>query len=335
MIRIALIGLAWMVSRLAGAQDGDPFLVSPGHVLLDPSRAGFAPGVQASVIHQDQWMQMPGVWRNDLLNVAWCARNTKRSVDKWLGVALTAGRDRQGVEGLRRTLVGLMPAVHLRTGPRSYLSAGIDVRLVSTATGEATGAWGSQYDGSRYDAGIPSGETWSTDVGSWVENRIGLSYAMKQEAESPRRRERDAVVVGITVDHLGRMMLREPMQAMAPLPMRFSAYGMVEVPHGIWNNGYFSGELVAHHQGPFNTARLGLLAGKHLLNSTASPERSLPVGFRAGLHYRYRDALLVSGALDFGRATISMAYGWGMIGKNSALAGRRTYELMLQVYSSR
>lgn len=331
MKRSTIITSVVLVALKLAAQDPDPFFTGATPSLLDPSRAGFAPGISATLLHQDRSMQQVGAWRNDVLQVDWCARNTKKQVNRWIGIGFNVARDRQGIQGGRFTSLGIMPAMHLRSSARSYLSAGLDLRWVNASYGDAEGAWGSQYDGQRYDATLPSGEAWTGDAQSWVKARTGLSWTLKQEEESRLRRERDRLVIGVAADHLGRLVLREGAMPVSALPMRLSAYSMVEIPHGIWENGYFSGELFGHVQGPFHTARIGLFAGKHLLNIVRSEGGATPIGFKTGLAYRYKDALLVNGALEIGKATIGMAYGWPILHGNAPGSSVRTFELMVRV----
>lgn len=331
MKRSSTITCVALIALNLSAQDSDPFFTGSTPSLLDPSRAGFAPGIRATLLHQDRSMQQVGGWRNDALQVDWCARNTKKHVDSWIGIGFNVARDRQGTLGGRFTSLGIMPAMHLRSSARSYLSAGIDLRWMNAAYGDGAGAWGSQYDGLRYDASLPSGEAFNGDAQSWINARTGLSWTLKQEEESPRRRERDRLVIGVAADHLGRLVLREGGMPISAQPMRLSVYSIVEIPHGIWENGYFSGELFGHVQGPFHTARVGLFAGKHLLNIVRTEGGPTPIGFKTGLAYRYKDALLVNGALDIGKATIGMAYGWPILHGNIPGSSVRTFELMVCV----
>lgn len=331
MNRIFLLSLILGVALIGRAQDADPFFAGAGQLLLDPSRAGFAPGVAGTFIHQDQLSGTPGAWRNDLVSLEWCARNKKRQVDRWLGVGLVAARERQGAAAADFTSINVVPAFHLRTGERTFLSSGLELGWTTGTYADATGAWGSQYDGTRYDPSLPSGESWAADANTWMEMRAGVSWTKKQEAESARRRERDALVVGFAADHLGRIILREGAFAAPALPIRFTLHGLVEVPHGIWENGYFSGELVAHHQGPFHTGRIGLSTGKHLLNAVRSASGPLLLGFHGGLAYRMNDALVVNAGLDFGKASFGMAYGWPIFNPNTGAAGRRSFEVVLRI----
>jgi hypothetical protein len=221
--------------------------------------------------------------------------------------------------------------MHLRAGQRSYLSSGMEVRWVNGAFNDGAGEWGSQYDGIRYDASTTSGEQWNMSNTSWFEARVGLSWTVKQETERQRRRARDLLVVGVSADHLGRMIVHESGAPPPESPMRFTAYILGEAPHEIWDNGYFAGELIGHVQGPFYTARVNIFAGKHLLNTTRRPEGPALLGFKAGLGYRLQDALLVNAAIDVGKATFGVAYGWSVGNPNTMAAGRRTFELMLQL----
>jgi len=326
-----IIVLVCMICGALHAQDTDPFFAGRNPMQLDPSRTGFDPGGRFTVVHQDQWLQFPGSWRADQLNAEWAIRNTKKPTGAWLGVGLSAASEKQGAVGSRMSTVGLAPAMHLRSGQRAYLSAGLELRWLHAVFNDGSGAWGSQYDGTRYDASINAGEQWNTSNSSSMEARIGLSWTLKQHAESPRRRERDLLIVGLSADHLGRLMLQENGAPPPMIPMRFSAYVLSEVPHEIWDNGFFSGELIGHVQGPFHTARLNVYAGKHLLNTTRQPGGPMLLGFKAGLGYRLQDALLVNAALDIGKITFGMAYGWAVVNSNTLAAGRRTFEVMLQL----
>jgi len=331
MSRLPVILLASIAASVLHAQDIDPFFAGRSPLLLDPSRSGFAPGIQLTLLHQDQFLQFPGAWRSDMINAEWCARNKKKSVRSWLGVGLSAMRDQQGLTGSRLSSIGVMPAAHLRTGQRSFLSTGIEVRWVDHQLGDGTGAWGSQYNGTRYDAGLSSGEEWASATQSWVETRAGFSWTMKRDVESARRRERDLLVIGIAADHLGRLLLNDGGISTAPPAMRLTAYALGEVPHEIWDDGFFAGELIGHVQGPFHTGRVNIYAGKHILNRTRASSGPMLLGFKVGVGYRFQDAFLMNAAIDVGRATFGAAYGWSIINTDSYATGRRTFELMLQL----
>lgn len=331
MNRLIAIGAPWLLATMLHAQDVDPFFSGRTQQLLDPSRTGFAPGGRIAFIHQDQWLQMPGSWRSDLLAVDWSIRNTRKQVSSWFGIGLVANRERQGAVGSKLSSLGLAPAVHLRAGQRSYLSAGLEFRWSNGVQGDGSGAWGSQYDGMRYDAALASGETWNLAQQSWATTRAGLSWSLKQEAETQRRRARDILVVGVAADHLARLMLRENGTAPPETPLRLTGYILGELPHEIWDNGFFAAELIGHVQGPFHTGRANIFAGKHLDNLVRQPGGAMLLGFKAGLGYRWRDAFLVNAAVDIGRGTIGLAYGWAMIHPDQLVAGRRTVELILQL----
>lgn len=331
MTRALSIGfICWSIG-MVHAQDTDPFFSGRSQILLDPSRAGFSPGARITLVHQDQFLQFPGAWRSDMLTAEWCARNTKKTVRSWLGLGMNLTRDQQGLVGSQSSAVGVMPAMHVRTGQRSFLSSGIEVRWSNAVLGDGTGAWASQYDGTRYDAGLPSREQWTTSTRSWIETRAGFSWSLKRAAESTRRHERDLLVIGISADHIGRLFLNDGGVPLSPTPERLTAYLLGEVPHEIWDDGFFATELIGHVQGPFHTGRVNVYAGKHILNRNRTPSGPMLIGFKAGVGYRYRDALLLNGALDVGRATFGAAYGWSIVHLDTQASGRRTFEMVMQL----
>ncbi|MBP8823790.1 MAG: type IX secretion system membrane protein PorP/SprF [Flavobacteriales bacterium] len=331
MKRTICFAVAGLLVGLLHGQDADPSFAGSAPLLLDPSRSGFSPGGQVSFIHRDQWLQLPGTWRSDQLAAEWCARNTRKPVESWLGIALIAQQDRQAVEGGRRTVLDFTSAMHVRAGRRSFLSSGIEARLADQQVGDVGGTWGSQYGGGRYDPGLATGEGSGTGRLTTLEMRVGLSYTLKYEEESRLRRELDMLVAGIAADHIGGFSLHEEGAPVGSPPIRLTAYVLGELPHELWDKGFFSAELIGQAQGPFLTGRIGVFAGKHLLNAVREPGGPMLQGFKAGLSYRLHDALLVNAALDLGRTTFGMAYGWSIFNPNKAVAGRRTFELLAQV----
>lgn len=299
-------------------------------MLLDPSRTGSDPGGRATFLHQDQWVQLPGAWGNDLLAAEWCARNQRKQVDSWFGVGLIASREQQGTTGSRGTTVGLASASHLRSGQRSFLSAGLHVRWANTAADPGTGAWGSQYDGMHHDPGLASGEAFNAYRQTWMTARVGFSFTLKCNEESPRRRERNILVVGVAADDLGHLVLSEQGMPVAPLPVRSTVYAQGELPMERWSHGFLAAEVIGQLQGPFHTARFNVYAGKHLLNRTRVEGGPALMGFKAGVGYRLGDALLANAALDLGQFTFGLAYGWAVFTPDKPVAGRRTLEALLQ-----
>lgn len=331
MNRVALLLLACVTGSLVHAQDAAPFFAGRTPLLLDPSRTGFESGGRISFLHQDQWLQVPGAWRNEQLAGEWCLRNDKKEVNSWFGMGLRVGSEQLGANSGRLSNVGVLTAVHLRAGPKSYLSSGLELRWANGRLGDGSGAWGSQYDGMRYDAAMASGETWSTSNQTWAEARAGISFTVKAEEESPRRRERDLLVVGVSADHLGHLVLKESGTSTAVAPMRFTVYGLGELPLGRWENGFVAADLIGHVQGPFQTGRLNLYVGRHLYNRVRSPGGPMLLGFKAGVGYQWHGAILANAAVDLGSLTIGTAYGWSLFNGDKMASGRQTFELMLQL----
>ena len=136
---------------------------------------------------------------------------------------------------------------------------------------------------------------------------------------------------GIAADHLGRLRLSEGGTLPQEAPIRLSGYVLGELPYAPWDDGFFAAELIAHAQGPFRTGRFNVYAGKHLLNRVRQENGPAQIGFKAGLGYRLQDALLVNAAIDLRKATIGLAYGWSVFNRNPMAAGRRTFELFVQM----
>lgn len=331
MKRLSLMLLACVAGSFLHAQDAVPFFAGRAPLLLDPSRTGFDPGGRISFLHQDQWLQVPGAWRNEQLAGEWCLRNEKKEVNSWSGMGLSVGSEQLGATGGRLSSVGVMAAAHLRTGRKSYFSSGLELRWANGLPDDGNGTWGSQYDGMRYDPALASGETWDSSSRTWAEARAGLSFTVKNDEESPRRRERDLLVLGLAADHLGHLVLKEGGTTTAVAPMHFTLYALGELPLARWDNGFLGADLIGHVQGPFRTGRLNLYVGKHLYNRVRSPGGPMLLGFKAGAGYQWEGTILANAAVDLGRITVGTAYGWSLFNPDKMASGRRTVELMVQL----
>lgn len=310
----------------------DPELLMSGRVLpvFDPSRTGFAPGVQLAMVHTSRRADLPKAWNADAFLAEWCARNPHKVTRSWLGFGLLVKRDVQPAPGSRIISPGIQVATHLRTGERSFLSAGIGAHWVDRMTTAPDGAWASQYMNGLYDPSIASGEVTGTFRSQVVEGSAGLSWTLKQEEESALRRERELLVVGVSLDHLGQLVLRNEGDQPETRPWRTMAYVQGELPMP-WNNGYLSGEVIGLLQGPFHSFRVNAYVGRHLLNSIRREGGPLPLGYRAGIGYRYRDGLLLSALLDLQRLSFGLAYELPAFRSVDLPTGMRSVEVIAQL----
>ncbi len=330
MNRALAITMAGLVAGFVHAQDADRLFAGQAPIMMDPSRTGFDPGGGITLMHQDQWVQMPGAWHNDALAAEWNLKNKHKEVRSWPGLGLTVVRDNRSEGSQRMASVGLVPAIHLRMGRRSFLSTGLEVHWTNRSMGLDDGEWGSQYNGQRYDAALPSGENWAGGNQAWMEPRAGVSFSVKQAEESRFRRERNMLVAGFAADHLGRLALRQEGQPLPDVPVRYTGYALVELPFLAWGNGFLAGDVRAQLQGPFRTGRINMCVGKHVPDAKRTSGGPPLLGFKAGLGYQYNNTVLTSASVDWGQATIGMAYGWALFGPDVLLAGRRTFELLVQ-----
>ena len=331
MNRAATFAVGSLFAFLLRAQDGDPWLATCAPMQFDPSRTGWDPGGRVSILHGVQWIGTPARWRSDALLAELCMRNTKRVVGSWFSAGLAADQDRMPSESNRLSSVSISPAVHLRSGKQSYLSVGIGVRWSSGTSGNDQGTWASQYVDGQYSSALPSGEPVEPRSAQWAEVRAGMSWSLKGDGESPRRRTRDRLIAGIAADHLGRTTIREEGPGLGATPVRFTGYVLGELPHPWWENGFFSAEVISHAQGTFSTARASLYLGKHTLNVPRNEGAPAPSGFKVGVGYRLNDALLTSVQVERGAFTFGSAMGWALAGGDGLAKGRRTVEALVQV----
>jgi len=311
------------------AQDVDPFFAMHFQTMLDPSRAGSDQAFSCAFMHRDQWSGLDGPYRTNGLVLEHAIGMGSGPRKAWLGLGATFTDDRMGGRLFRNQQLGFAPSVHLPVSKRDHLSFGLGFTLDQFTSGVLTGSWAGQYDGMRFIAGAPSGESFDRIEQFTTGFCTGVSFTRMTEPDLLHQEERPAWVIGIAVAHLAPNTLQQAPLELYASTARYTAYVLKSIPLSIWPQGTLQAEMVAHAQGPHTTARINLTLGREVFRAQRISETSATTGFRIGVGYRYQDALLVNAAFERLGVKVGFAYGWSIGRADRAINGPRTSEIFI------
>jgi type IX secretion system PorP/SprF family membrane protein len=217
--------LAVAAAMIGNAQDA--LLSQPGAMPLQltPAAAGMDHDRAASLVHRQQWVPHSSPFSTS--GFAYDTRlKTSPDNDKTFRGGFGAGiaflHDRAGAPELRTTDLQLDLAYHLPIDAYSSVGAGLQGGFRQQVMDAAQGQWGSQYDGQRYDASLPSGEQlqerrFRPDVG------LGVVYSFRRMPQPMRHSNTLEVKAGMGIFHAARPDFSFAGEV-DRLPRRYSAF---------------------------------------------------------------------------------------------------------------
>ena len=327
--KIAIIPVLLLFASKANSQDPDLFFATRAASLIDPSRTGAASGTQLSFIDRTQWQRLDRPFRTQLLALEHGSRGrSEHSLRPGFGLFLL--NDKAGPLGYRRTAIAPRSAIHLPVSANGTLSFGMSAELDQWILGDVQGQWASQYDGGQYDPGIAAGENFQAGTMTTLGLGTGLSYSAMTEAGPQKRSRTPWLVIGASAARLAQIQLGSSANGLAMPTVRYSAHAAVSAPVAsrLFERIFF--ESVYHRMEPHTTLRVNLAVGNPPFQGARISDRTRSVGYRFGIGYRYRDAILVNASLELLGLSVGLAYGWAPYTEDRLVAGARTAELFLQ-----
>ena len=195
-------------------------------------------------------------------------------------------------------------AYHISITEKSRFSAGVNYGVFNISTDVDNGMWGSQFDGTRFNPNIASGEIQSLSNITKFDVGAGVSFAqLSNKINVP------IFDFGLAVFHLNQPKI-SLYSTDNRLPMRIVMNSSVALPLGK-KGSYIQATYVFQHQSKFNTNTLGVQTAIQLKSSaqttsSISKINSWYVG--AGVAVRIKDAFITNIFVQKSSFKLSFAY---------------------------
>lgn len=176
---------------------------------LNPALSGSENFFTARLNYRTQWWSVASPFKTASLGLDFALvkqnRVKARNLSKgWFGAGINVINDVTGNLTFTSNMLALNVAYHQPISVKSVLSAGFYGAYQERSIGGLEGRWPSQYNGSRYDPNLISGETSISQKYSFLDGGFGLAYAFHKYRVKDYGRDNFSFYMGASAYHVNK-----------------------------------------------------------------------------------------------------------------------------------
>ncbi len=301
---ILLLTLAFTCQRgVTYAQDMHFSQAAASPMHLNPACTGaFTGDLRVVMNYRNQWNSVSVPFRTMAASID--APILKNRWSKgYLGAGMMAFSDRAGDGRLTNNGMNLYLSSTQMLAEHHLLSVGLQSTFAQRSIDYSAFQWGSQYDGMEYNQSLPSGESSGTGQVFYADITGGLAWQFSQ-GEGQRKM---SFSNGMALHHINTPNANPLKTDGDPLKMRFVLHGngLISIPNTnvSWNPGYWFMKQGSANELVIGTnIRYGL--GQASRYTGAKKESAVVMG----VWYRNKDAIIVTGRIDFQDYKLGISY---------------------------
>lgn len=302
-------------------------LYSP--LTLNPAMAGVSAPITAIVNYRSQWKSVASPYSTIAASFDMRINENRRNRKGVFAFGFNFLNDKAGDARLSTTNANLHLAYHLIIDERSKIGLGIYTGFGQRSIDAGSGRWGSQFDGSAYNAGLPTGETFLRDQFAFLDVGTGFVYSFKNSEQYMTSNGQKEFSFGGAVYHLSRPNYSFLSSNDDRLFMRFTGFAQAII--GI-SNTKLSVMPAIYYQRQ-RTAQ-ELLVGSYIRYMVQ--EQSKITGYNKGTFislgafYRNKDAFVTKAMVEWSDFSVGLAYDVNISTLVNASNARGGFEIFLK-----
>lgn len=326
---LSLLGAGLITCGTAFAQDVHFTQYGMQPLLQSPAMAGIGHDMRGVLQYRNQWASVTTPFTTTAFSYDMQLKQ-KRGKSGFLACGINFFNDKAGDSKLKSSQGGLSVAYHIKTGQNSTIGAGLLGGFGQRSIDPSGLQWGEQYDGTGYNAQLPTGESLTAQSFTFVD--LGLGGVWHYNDASG---DRDVVAGQSTQATLG--------------------FGYFHVTRPTYTflgaDEQLYAKLVLHGTGrvPLGTGNMALVPGFQYSKQGASSEFLASAMFRyvlsptskvtginkgsalsIGPVLRAKDAVAIAALLEFGQMAVGLSYDLNTSDLSKASNGNGAFELTVR-----
>lgn len=297
-------------------------------LLLNPSQAGLGIDIRAHVNYKDQWRSVVSAPYKTINAAADFAVLHGRN-GTHMGVGVNLFNDKAGDSRMTTSMGQLHLSGVLALNNRNQISVGLVTGYAQRSLNNTGLTWGSQYDGTQYNGGLPSGEPANFSSFNYLDIGAGASWFFSTGNTSMSSKDAKLFNIGFSMLHLNKPSYSFYGQSDQKLPMKFVAHGNASI--GLKNTNmvlepsYFVAIQGGHHE-----IIPGFMA-KYIFGQTSLyTDRKKSSALSYGLFFRINDAIVPMLRYEYSYYSIAASYDLNVSGLTAASRARGGFEISLR-----
>lgn len=296
---------------------------------LNPGLAGANSPMQGIVNYRSQWNSVAVPYSTIAASFDARFNENKRQKKGIIAGGLNFFNDQAGDLKVNTTNVNLNLAYHLILDQTSTLGVGIYTGYGQRSISPEGGKWGSQYNGTMYDAGLLSGETFNNPSFGYLDAGAGIVYAYKNGQGYMTQNNNFELNWGFAMYHLNRPYYSFLNSDNERLYMRMSTFvnatiGIQNTKGSILPGIYYQRQKTAHE------IYYGLYYKYQLSEGSKVTGFNKPMSMYIGVFNRFKDAMIAKFMFEFDQFSAGFAYDLNVSDLYEVSRAKGGFELFLR-----
>jgi type IX secretion system PorP/SprF family membrane protein len=303
---------------------------------LNPALAGSGAEMRANLNYRNQWKSVTVPYQTyaasiDIKTSALQQRKLHRTASSknYLAFGLNFFRDRAGDVAMGITQVNLSVASHIQMNSYNSITVGIQGGLSQFSANYSNVKWDNQYNGTSYDATMPSGEITRPANITYGDYTAGINWAYGQSKQRITGSSEIKANIGLAVYHIQSFVIVK--DNVFP---KYAVHG--GFVHGIGNSKVlFAPSFMYLRQGTQQELNLGAMIKYKIVETTTYTGFKEGSTISFGGFYRNMDAIIIVAQMEYSKYAIGVSYDINFSSLNLGDSGRGGFELTLRFSSSK
>jgi len=286
---------------------------------LNPGLAGIDATVQGNMNFRRQWSSLPVPFTTSSFAVEGRFNEGSRGKGGIFAGGLFLSNDKAGTLNVVTNTAQMNLAYHLILNRYTTIGFGLNAGFGQRSIDAASGRWGSQYDGTAYNASLAGGDLPSNPSFSYFDVGSGaaLHYMPSNQFD---------LKAGLAVFHLNTPGFSFTSSDSAVLRPRYSLFTSTDITVSGTRGAFQPAFYLQFHNKAFELL-YGVNYQYQLTKGARFTGRSRPASFSLGLFNRFKDALICRTQFEKDMYTLGFSYDINISNLISSSNGRGGFEL--------
>ena len=298
-------------------------------LLQNPSLAGAMEKTEASILYRSQWKSVTIPYKTFAANGSIRLQRSRKQKN-YFGMGLSFFQDQSG-DGQLSTINGSFNlAFHVEVARYHHLGLGLMSGFGQRKIDAAGFQWGSQYEGTAFNANLPTGESFATQSIAYLDFAGGLLWSFDNNSGKIHvdYNEISKGSAGIAIYHFNRPDFSFN-QTGEKLHIKYVAHANFMQSLGSSKFAVQPG-FFTYFQGPNKQIYLGSLVRYDLLMESKYSKSIDKIGASLGAYWRMGDALVINSLFEFGNVALGLSYDANLSNLRNVTNGRGGFEVSIR-----
>lgn len=293
-------------------------------LIQNPAMVAANYDIEAIMNYKDQWRSVGSPYKTG--NLSYDMKLGKNGASKgFWGAGINIFNDKAGDSQMKTTMANISLAYHVKLNVKNTLGGGLMAGFGQRSVNYEALQWMSQYDGTSYNAALPNAETKGSTSFTYSDIAGGLVWRYRaDETQSDLLKAN----LGLSVFH--------PHQPHYSFDDTDEKLKIKSVAHGNLNykfkntNTSVIPDFAFYLQGTTKELVVGSFVRYALKEESRYTDFTKGAAFSLGVHYRNKDALILSYLLEMGQYALGISYDVNVSGLKAVTNARGGIEFSLR-----